>query len=380
MGEHDFNTLFVRYHARNIGGAPVSLVNVVVVFVFLTLGGLIALMCFSPMRGSTASVAVRMEHKAISFVRALGNRLSTLLPKRKRGERKSLFFYEIKKLSAASLVIVILLLGTKCYIKFQPSQNTAYEDLYYNACTELSGELTEEKEAYIKSTLASAKEIISKNHDMREQMMEGKISREEYETYLESYYRAETDVYIYTRLETQVNHITELRESGKDAYIVYETPWNKLLFAEYDLYLYLAMLLLFAGLFGVEQKNGMEQTIRTTKNGQQKLGMTKVYCALSLSAVLFVVCRSIDLIAVLSCYSLSGGSYPAISLPLVSPNTEANLIGYLVLHSVKKLLGCLGLGGMMCASSKLLKKVYFVIPFVLTTTLLLHYLLRNTLW
>ncbi len=377
LGEYDFNTLFARYHALNVGGSPTSLVNIIVVSVFLTLGGLISLMCFSPMRGSTSSIIVRIEHKVVSSVRGFANRLSKLLPKKKLGKRKPLFFYEIKKLSAASLVIVVLIIGTKCYIKFQPSQNTAYEDLYYNACTELSGELTDEKEAHIKSTLATAKEIISKKHDMREQMMEGKISHDEYEAYLESYYRAETDEYIYTRLETQVNHITDLRESGKDAYIVYETPWNKLLFAEYDLYLYLAVLLLLAGIFGVEQKHGMTETLKTTKNGVVKLTATKIMCALALTAILFACFTAIDLISVSSSYKLPDGSYPAISLISVSPSIKTNLIVYLILDLARKMFGYLALGGIVCIVSKLLKRVYFVMPVVLAITLLPHYLISD---
>ncbi len=377
FGESDFNSLFARYHALNIGGSPASLVNIVVAAIFLSLGALIAFM-FLPIQSSTSNIVVKVEQKVILIPRGLGDKFSKLLPKRKLGKRKTLFFYEIKKLSVASLVVVVLLFGAKCYTILQTNQmNNTYENLYFNVCAELSGELTDEKETYIRSTLASANEIISKKNLMREQMMDGTISSEEYEAYIVSYNKAETDAYIFTRLETQANHILELRAEGKDACIVYETGWNELLLADYDLFLYLAVLLLLAGIYGVEQKNGMEQTIKTTKSGVMKLTAVKMICALSLTAILFIVFWAIDLFSIVNSYELPGSSYPAISLIGVSPNAKTNLIVYLIFDIARKMLGYLVFGCIICIASKMLKKVYFVIPIVLVITLLPHYLISD---
>ena len=149
----------------------------------------------------------------------------------------------------------MLLLGAKIYFCIEnDGQNNPYEREYYRLCTELGGELTEDKSATITIGLAQCEAILSRYEEMKAQVQNGLITSEEYNEYLQKLYAAEVRQSAFLRLDEQRRHIESLRAAEKEAKIIYDSGWRALFGAKSDLYLYALILLLFAGIYSFEYK------------------------------------------------------------------------------------------------------------------------------
>ena len=169
----------------------------------------------------------------------------------RRAKRHGLYVYELKKIFVSSklILLVILLLSTKIYFCIENDrQNDPYEREYYRLCTELGGELTDEKSAYITTGLAECEAVLSQHDEMRSQVQSGLITSEQYDEYLQKLYVAEVRQSAFLRLDEQRRHIESLHDAGKKAEIIFDSGWKTLFGAKPDLYLYALILLLFAGM------------------------------------------------------------------------------------------------------------------------------------
>lgn len=302
---------------------------------------------------------------------------------RRRAKRHGLYVYELKKIFISSnlIVLVILLLGVKIYFCVENDrQDDLYEREYYRLCTELGGELTEDKSATITIGLAQCEAILSRYEEMKAQVQNGLITPEEYSEYLQKLYAAEVRQSAFLRVDEQRRHIESLRAAGNEAKIIYDSGWRALFGAKPDLYLYALILLLFAGIYPFEYKGGMDRLLPSVKHGGYTLDRTKFLTAATVSALLFLIFTATDLAFIIRQYPLEMLSAPSLSVIGIPIQTNAPLILYAILFEFRRMLGFVLLSVTVCVASKLLRKPYLIIPAVTVLTLLPHMLIDDLPW
>lgn len=379
----DLGSLFTRYRALNLFGIAVDSLPFYAILLLLTGAFLGTLFCLVGNRQTSFGERMRRaENLLLEKTDAVRKKvLNRKRPRRVR--RHGLYVYELKKIFVSSklILLVILLLSTKIYFCIENDrQNDPYEREYYRLCTELGGELTDEKSAYITTGLAQCEAILSRYEEMKAQVQNGLITSEEYNEYLQKLYAAEVRQSAFLRLDEQRRHIESLRAAEKEAKIIYDSGWRALFGAKPDLYLYALILLLFAGIYPFEYKGGMDRLLPSVKHGGYTLDRTKFLTAATVSALLFLIFTATDLAFIIRQYPLEMLSAPSLSVIGIPIQTNAPLILYAILFEFRRMLGFVLLSVTVCVASKLLRKPYLIIPAVTVLTLLPHMLLDDLPW
>lgn len=379
----DLGGIFTRYRALNLFGIAVDSLPFYAILLLLTGAFLGTLFCLVGNRQTSFGERMRRaENMLLEKTDAVRKKvLNRKRPRRVR--RHGLYVYELKKIFVSSklILLVILLLGAKVYFCFENDrQNDPYEREYYRLCTELGGELTDEKSAYITAGLAQCEAILSRYEEMKAQVQNGLITSEEYNEYLQKLYTAEVRQSVFLRLEEQKRHIESLRDEGKDAEIIYDSGWKTLFGAGPDLYLYALILLLFAGIYPFEYKGGMDGLLPSVRKGGAALDRTKFLTAATVTAALCLIFAITDISFITRQYPLESLSAPALSVIGIPMPMNIPLSLFAILFELKRMFGFVLLSVIVCFASKLLRKVYLIIPTVAALTLLPHMLIKDIPW
>lgn len=375
----DYNAYFVRYRAVNIFEQPFDVLPVTLFCCFAMLVAVCLLFCLISVRFTALGQKIRnVEKRIVDWLSGLNAKLC----KRKKPRRikwHSLYVYELKKIfiSSGLLFLVILILGTKMYFILIPQKSDPYESEYRQLCSEFSGELTDDKSDLISNTLADCNEVLSRHDSIRNSMMQGYITHDEYDAYMQKYYEADIKKSAFERLAVQRDNIMELRQAGKSASIVYDTGWHSLFFAGIDGYLYALLLFLFAGIYTFEYKCGFGSLVPGIGNGWRKLDRVKRRCAVSVTMLLFIIFAAIDIISVCTVYPLVNGAYSLCSLIGLSalPDWLSLSAGFVLLLMIKLFIWML-FSLLVCILSKKLRKLYLVVPVTILLTLVPYTLIN----
>lgn len=376
----DLGSLFTRYRALNLFGIAVDSLPFYAILLLLTGVLLGVIFCLV---GNRQTLFGERMHRAENLLFEKTDAVRKKVLKRKgprRIRRHGLYVYELKKIFISSklILLVMLLLGAKIYFCVEnDGQNDPYEREYYRLCTELGGELTEDKSATIMIGLAQCEAILSRYEEMKAQVQNGLITSEEYNEYLQKLYAAEVRQSAFLRLDEQRRHIESLRNAGKKAEIIYDSGWKTLFVAGPDLYLYALILLLFAGIYSFEYKSGMDRVLPSVKHGGYVLDRTKFLTAATVTAVLYLIFTATDIVSLTRMYPLENLSAPALSVIGIPMPMNTPLLLYAALFELKRMLGFVLLSVIVCFASKLLRKLYLIIPTVAALTLLPHMLIKD---
>ena len=215
---------------------------------------------------------------------------------------------------------------------------------------------------------------------MRSQVQSGLITTEQYNVYLQRLYAAEVRQSAFLRLDEQRRHIESLRDEGKKAEIIFDSGWKTLFGAKPDLYLYALILLLFAGIYSFEYKSGMDGLLPSVKRGGHVLDRTKFLTAATVTAVLCLIFAETDIVFLTRRYPLENLSAPALSVIGIPMPMNIPLSLFAILFELKRMFGFVLLSGIVCFASKLLRKLYLIIPAVSALTLLPHMLIDDLPW
>lgn len=375
----DLNDLFIRFRAVNMFDKAVDFLPVFVTIVTCICAVLCVLFYLVGGRQTTIGEKLRKtESNLFDKIHRVFKKTATAKPH--QAKRHSLFVYELKKIFISSklILLVILLVGAKIYYCVDNlSRDDLYEKEYYRLCTKLSGELTFEKSEYIASELSECGAVISRHDEMLNKKQSGLITSEEYNEYLTEFYTAEVKQSAFSRLNEQKDHIEILRTKGGNAEIVYDTSWKTLLLSGFDIFLYALILLLFAGIYTFEYKNGMDKLLLSVKSGGRKLDRAKIISSLLVTTTLCLIFITIDIVFTAIQYPIKNMLSPASSIIGLSFEGGAPLLLYLILFVFKKIVGFALFSVTVCLSSKLLRKPYLIIPVVISITLLPHLLFSN---
>lgn len=379
----DLGGLFIRYRALNLFGIAVDALPFYAILLLLTGAFLGTLFCLVGNRQTSFGERMRRAEQLL-FEKTDAVRKKVLKRKRpRRVRRHGLYVFELKKIFVSSklILLVILLLGTKIYFCIEDgAQNDPYEREYYRLCTELGGELTNEKSVYITTGLAECEAVLSQHEEKKSQVQSGLITSEQYNEYLQKLYVAEVRQSAFLRLDEQRRHIESLHDAGKKAEIIFDSGWKTLFGAKPDLYLYALILLLFAGIYSFEYKSGMDRLLPSVKHGGYALDRTKFLTAATVSALLFLIFTATDIMFLTRLYPLENLSAPALSVIGIPMSVNTSLLLYATLFELKRMLGFVLLSVIVCLASKFLRKLYLIIPAVSALTLLPHMWIKDIPW
>ena len=383
LSEFDLGDFFTRYRALNLFGIAVDSLPFYAILLLLTGAFLGTLFCLVGNRQTSFGERMRRAENLL-LEKTDAVRKKVLNRKRpRRAKRHGLYVYELKKIFVSSklILLVILLLSTKIYFCIENDrQDDLYEREYYRLCTELGGELTEDKSATITIGLAQCEAILSRYEEMKAQVQNGLITSEEYNEYLQKLYAAEVRQSAFLRLDEQRRHIESLRAAEKEAKIIYDSGWRALFGAKPDLYLYALILLLFAGIYPFEYKGGMDRLLPSVKHGGYTLDRTKFLTAATVSALLFLIFTATDIMFLTRLYPLENLSAPALSVIGIPMPMNIPLSLFAILFELKRMFGFVLLSVIVCFASKLLRKLYLIIPAVSALTLLPHMWIKDIPW
>ncbi len=379
----DLGSLFTRYRALNLFGIAVDSLPFYAILLLLTGAFLGTLFCLVGNRQTSFGERMRRAENLLLEKTDAVRKIVLNRKRPRRVRRHGLYVYELKKIFVSSklILLVILLLGVKIYFCVENDrQDDLYEWEYYRLCTELGGELTEDKSATITIGLAQCEAILSRYEEMKAQVQNGLITSEEYNVYLQRLYAAEVRQSAFLRLDEQRRHIESLHDAGKKAEIIFDSGWKTLFGAKPDLYLYALILLLFAGIYTFEYKGGMGRLLPSVKRGGHVLDRTKFLTAATVTAVLCLIFAATDIVFLTRRYPLENLSAPALSVIGIPMPMNIPLSLFAILFELKRMFGFVLISGIVCFASKLLRKLYLIIPAVSALTLLPHMWIKDIPW
>lgn len=293
---------------------------------------------------------------------------------------RTLFGAEMGKLLLANkfIIIVAVVLLAKGFIAAETFTYTESftDSVYKEYMTTLSGELTEDKLAYMeeeRNRIDTAKngfnQAVADYH-------QGKITQQEYLAFVDEYDYAKDRDSHFARIENRRDYILSVQAAGKDAYFVYDTGWNTLFSQGFDYLLYGLVLLLFAGVFANEIRGGIHNILKATGKGRWRLFLAKYAAVLTLATVLFAAFTAIDLNAAMKSFEFPAWDAPVQSLTMFGSQPSMTVAQFVALWIAVKWLAVVLLVTALTGISLLSGKVLNTMAIVATVTLM-PFLLRR---
>ena len=308
----DTDLLFGQYYAINFFGLAVSAMPFIIGTLFVAI-----LAC----GGVTVYLFNRADGKATL---RLPERLSRVFSKKRLRIPtvpclvRTRAGYECHKLLVAGkyilLILAVLILKVEITDRTVTANLAPSDARYRSYMTLLEGEATDEKLTYIQEERDVVDEILGSEKTMQDKYFQAEISYEEYAEYLDTLEDAKVRDQALLQVESRRDHILALRAEGQEAYFLYDTGWNHLLTLGFDYLLYVAVLLLFAGLFASEYRAGMTPILRATKGGRGQTFAVKLALTVILALGLGIAFAAIDYNAVIPLYRFPASDAPAASL------------------------------------------------------------------
>ena len=301
---------------------------------------------------------------------------------RRRGRvySMSLFAAESYKtlISSRFIIVAVLLLIVKC--SYSLNVNAAprsYSDTVYKEyMTTLEGPLTDEKLDWLEDERGKINDILGKQKQMQLAYVNDKISFDDYRDYLDDYNYAFSRSELLSVIEDHAAYLEMKKESGVDAWFMYDTGWKKLYSGDADLFLYTCILLLLTGSFASEyisrsSSGGFAAILRATKNGRKKTFYAKLISAVTVSGVIAVLFGAVDVAVIFRNFDMPSAAAPLASMRMFSAvGGGISVGGYLALFLTLRLAGALIMSVLVCALSELLCRYIPVLGTCVVLTLL----------
>lgn len=218
------------------------------------------------------------------------------------------------------------------------------------------------KHEYIQAELSWAKETINKYDKMQSAYTKGEIKKDEFRAYLVDYSYAEQIEIPLEAIYSTSQHLQTLDREGVQGSFVYDTGWKQLNNRDYDMYLYLIVIIAGSIGFSMEHSErqsggGFKQILRSTKRGRGETFRTKC-AAISIAALIgAVLCIGLEVLSVIKLWELPDASVPIVSLTqYANAPAELTLLQYSMFVCAADVLAIVLLGFMTFALSCLLGK------------------------
>lgn len=354
--------LFERYRAISVMGTPVSILAIVVAVVILLSLALMMLYALSFCRGAERSVLAKIEKAVKALIYSLKEKLSSITPHRKH-KRESLLLSEAKKSFVKSHLIILCAVMLLIKIGYA-NENKPYvdysEEYYEELCYSYSGEATEEKRQEIQKVIDESQAVISQMSAKKNAVINGTITSEEYNAYMEEYQVASLNQFAYEKLMQQCMRIDTAAEKGIKAEITYDSGWIYFFSQGIDVILLVSLLLFFCGIYQIEYQTGFDKIAAITARGISALHKNKLLLSLIVSTVMLVIYSGVDMLIAFQAYSFPNASFTLASVMLTS--IPITLWMATVIKLAVDLIIAVVFAALICVTSRLLKRMYLTIP------------------
>lgn len=266
-------------------------------------------------------------------------------------------------LSRGLIFIMIALVALKAsYTEAHYKDAFSKDEIYHNYISEVRGEWTEEKHEYIQAELSWAKETINKYDKMQSAYTKGEIKKDEFRAYLVDYSYAEQIEIPLEAIYSTSQHLQTLDREGVQGSFVYDTGWKQLNNRDYDMYLYLIVIIAGSLSFCMEHSErqsggGFKQILRSTKRGRGETFRAKCVAISIATLIGSVLCIGLEVLSVIKLWELPDASVPIVSLTqYANAPAELTLLQYSMFVCAADVLAIVLLGFMTFALSCLLGK------------------------
>ena len=198
---------------------------------------------------------------------------------------------------------------------------------------------------------------------MRNAVVNGTITSTEYNAYMEEYQLASLNHSSYGRLKQQCARINAAAEKGIKAELTYDSGWIYFFSQGIDVVLLAFLLLFLSGIYRMEYQNGFDRIAATTSRGMGALHKNKLLLSVIVASVAFAIYSCVDMIIAIQSYSFPSAG---IALASVTPTSmPITLWMAMVIKFAVVLIIAVAFATLTCIISRLLKRTYLTIPFVL---------------
>lgn len=240
-------------------------------------------------------------------------------------ERLALGSGECYKVCVSQRGLLILLALTVIFIyqtDFTPILKTGQQELYYEFMDRHTGPVTREAQQEIReleALLDSVEQTYARAVQEREA---GELNDEDWAASPVLYDTFANDRLFLAQIQEQTEYLRLLKEErGIEGWYVNTGAYNHLLYAGnalQNVLLVLGVVLICSGIFSIEKKCGMDETMRCSVNGRAVIFRHKIITALVITAFLFAVSASLELASLIHVYGMEGLSAPVQSIAALS--------------------------------------------------------------
>lgn len=263
----------------------------------------------------------------------------------------SLFLYEIKKVLIKKrlwVVFLILFLVGKADLLQESPTYTSDEIVYLSYMETLEGELTEEKEKYMREERAKFDQIPIRLEQMEKELKEGTLSQGEYEKGIFLLDQFEDKEKVFREIEMQYSHIKKLSNQG------YKTGFvNKIssdyFFAEEEriiknaIWVAIAILVFVCVIYGQEYKENMIWILNPTNKGKEVLFANKLEVGIVLMLISMFL-YSFQYLCMLRFYPLGDLTISLNSIVLFGGvRSGISIRGFLILQMILQFFSGMGM-------------------------------------
>lgn len=225
---------------------------------------------------------------------------------------KSLINWEAYKIfidkKMALFIVLMIIVSVVFSVDTYQTPDSPIMIKYKEVITNLEGPVTAEKLNWINEEIGRLNQSVASRTLLKNQYDADEISSEEYLEQLRLTNIAEMDLVHMQQISEQANYLLTL---GDDAVFLYDYGWKNLLLRDRNIFFFICIILVFAGIFSDEFSSGFAPLLRTTVFGRRKVTVRKYAITAVSSFILFMIFESIDLITIYRNYGL-----PKLSAPL----------------------------------------------------------------
>lgn len=220
--------------------------------------------------------------------------ISNLLSKERNYRGKTLFGWEMRKITGRPAVILLLVafLALQGYVSFRQlyvnkNQN---EQIYEQYCRTYSEHTLEDVRKMIQSETARIEEGIETFRETADRYSRGEISSEEYEEKWNEHGYCLAHRYPNERCADRLTSLlAAAQSSGDHVLFVYDSGWNALLGSDFQIGIVLILILLLSPSVAREYETGMTLEMRPTRYGDARSFLAKTACAATIASLAFLI-------------------------------------------------------------------------------------------
>lgn len=248
----------------------------------------------------------------------------------------SLIWHELYKLLLLNkrLLVILLPLLIICVDQWIEciEKSTYTEEIYRQQLTLIEGEYTNEKHEYLTSEFDETQAILSREKEMEVKYVSGMISLVEYQNYLNDFYAASTNQYIFSDLIDKANLLKYYQQQyGLNGSFVYESGYE-LINNDTQIMPYIVIIVLsltsYLAEYSVKNNTScMAMILYTSKTSKHRLLKIKTLLTISINVFVWLTYKTIRVLIIQKYFPithLAAQTFSVANLESISFNLTLN--------------------------------------------------------